>query len=158
MGWDTITVFCPVLFLLRVILIELHTRHSGFCITFSPELIIIIEWVVVLKGGVTMDLSPIGSRIKAARENKKITQEELAALLDLSTTHISVIERGVKPPKLETFIRIANLLGVSADYLLMDVIEYPADVVAGELSESISKLSPKEREKALTIIRVMSEE
>ena len=42
-----------------------------------------------------MDLSPIGSRIKAARENKKITQEELAALLDMSTTHISVIERGV---------------------------------------------------------------
>lgn len=105
-----------------------------------------------------MDLSPIGSRIKAARENKKITQEELAALLDMSTTHISVIERGVKPPKLETFIRIANVLGVSSDYLLMDIIDNPADVVAGELSELISKLSQKEKEKALTIIRVMSEE
>uniref|UniRef100_UPI004056B1E4 helix-turn-helix domain-containing protein n=1 Tax=Agathobacter sp. TaxID=2021311 RepID=UPI004056B1E4 len=105
-----------------------------------------------------MDLSPIGSRIKAARENKKITQEELAALLDMSTTHISVIERGVKTPKLETFIRIANVLGVSADYLLMDIIENPADVVAGELSKSISKLSQKEKEKALTIIRVMCEE
>lgn len=105
-----------------------------------------------------MDLSPIGSRIKAARENKKITQEELAALLDMSTTHISVIERGVKPPKLETFVRIANVLGVSSDYLLMDIIDNPADVVAGELSELISKLSQKEKEKALTIIRVMSEE
>lgn len=105
-----------------------------------------------------MDLSPIGSRIKAARENKKITQEELAALLDMSTTHISVIERGVKPPKLETFGRIANVLGVSSDYLLMDIIDNPADVVAGELSELISKLSQKEKEKALTIIRVMSEE
>ena len=105
-----------------------------------------------------MDLSPIGSRIKAAREKKKITQEELAALLDMSTTHISVIERGVKPPKLETFVRIANVLGVSSDYLLMDIIDNPADVVAGELSELISKLSQKEKEKALTIIRVMSEE
>lgn len=105
-----------------------------------------------------MDLSPIGSRIKAARENKKITQEELAALLDMSTTHISVIERGVKPPKLETFVRIANVLGVSSDYLLMDIIDNPADVVAGELSELISKLSQKEKEKALTIIRIMSEE
>lgn len=144
--------------MLQIVLIEPYTRHDGFRITFLPEFIIIMEWVFVLKGGVTMDLSPIGSRIKAARENKKITQEELAALLDLSTTHISVIERGVKPPKLETFIRIANALGVSADYLLMDVIENPADVVAGELSESILKLSPKEKEKALTIIRVMSEE
>lgn len=105
-----------------------------------------------------MDLSPIGSRIKAARENKKITQEDLAVLLDMSTTHISVIERGVKPPKLETFVRIANVLGVSSDYLLMDIIDNPADVVAGELSELISKLSQKEKEKALTIIRVMSEE
>lgn len=104
-----------------------------------------------------MDLSPIGSRIKAARERKKITQEELAELLGMSTTHISVIERGVKPPKLETFIRIANALDVSADYLLMDIIDNPADVVAGELSELVTKLSPKEKEKALTIVRVLSE-
>ena len=116
-----------------------------------------MEWVFVLKGGVVMDLSPIGSRIKAAREKKKITQEELAELLGMSTTHISVIERGVKPPKLETFIRIANVLGVSADYLLMDIIDNPADVVAGELSEIVTKLSPKEKEKALTIVRVLSE-
>ena len=116
-----------------------------------------MEWVFVLKGGVEMDLSPIGSRIKAAREKKKITQEELAELLGMSTTHISVIERGVKPPKLETFIRIANVLGVSADYLLMDIIDNPADVVAGELSEIVTKLSPKEKEKALTIVRVLSE-
>lgn len=104
-----------------------------------------------------MDLSPIGSRIKVAREKKKITQEELAELLGMSTTHISVIERGVKPPKLETFIRIANVLDVSSDYLLMDIIDNPADVVAGELSEIITKLSQKEKEKALTIIRVLSE-
>lgn len=116
-----------------------------------------MEWVFVLKGGVKMDLSPIGSRIKAAREKKKITQEELAELLGMSTTHISVIERGVKPPKLETFIRIANVLEVSADYLLMDIIDNPADVVAGELSELVTKLSPKEKEKALTIVRVLSE-
>ena len=141
-----------------MITIELHTRHTGFCITSLLERIIAMEWVFVLKGGAKMDLSPIGSRIKAAREKKKITQEELAGLLGMSTTHISVIERGVKPPKLETFIRIANALGVSADYLLMDIIDNPADVVAGELSELISKLPQKEKEKALTIMRVLSEE
>ena len=145
-------------FFAKTVLFELHTRYTGFCITFLLELIIVMEWVFVLKGGVKMDLSPIGSRIKAAREKKKITQEELAGLLDMSTTHISVIERGVKPPRLETLIRIANALDVSSDYLLMDILDNPADVVAGELSEIISKLSPKEKEKALTIIRVLSEE
>mgnify|MGYP002732321107 CR=1 FL=1 len=116
----------PVLFLkTKMVLIELYTRHYDFCITLPLE-------------GAMMYLSPIGSRIKAARENKKITQEELSALLDMSTTHISVIERRVKQPKLKTFIRVANVLGVSADRLLMDVIEDPADVVTGELAKSIS--------------------
>lgn len=55
-----------------------------------------------------MDLSAIGSRIKAARERKHLTQEDLAAIVDLSPTHVSVIERGVKPPKLETFVQDRN--------------------------------------------------
>ena len=46
-----------------------------------------------------MDLGAIGSRIRTARERKHMTQGELAEIVDLSTNHISVIERGVKPPK-----------------------------------------------------------
>ena len=41
-----------------------------------------------------MDLKAVGQRIKAAREAKNLTQEELAALVNLSPTHVSVIERG----------------------------------------------------------------
>ena len=48
-----------------------------------------------------MDLCAIGSRIKAAREKAGMTQEDLAAALEMSPTHISVIERGVEAPKLE---------------------------------------------------------
>ena len=43
-----------------------------------------------------MDLKAVGLRIKEAREAKNLTQENLAAIVDLSTTHISVIERGLK--------------------------------------------------------------
>ena len=46
-----------------------------------------------------MDLKAVGQRIKAAREAKNLTQEELAALVNLSTTHVSVIERGLKVDK-----------------------------------------------------------
>ena len=42
------------------------------------------------KGGVTMDLKAVGQRIKAAREAKNLTQEELAALVNLSPTHVSL--------------------------------------------------------------------
>lgn len=44
-----------------------------------------------------MDLKAVGQRIKAAREAKNLTQEELAALVNLSTTHVSVIERCIRP-------------------------------------------------------------
>lgn len=34
-----------------------------------------------------MDLKAVGRRIKAAREEKNLTQEELAEIIDLSATH-----------------------------------------------------------------------
>ena len=46
-----------------------------------------------------MDLKAVGQRIKSAREAKNLTQEELAALVNLSTTHVSVIERGLESNK-----------------------------------------------------------
>lgn len=104
-----------------------------------------------------MDLRPVGNRIKLARENKKLTQEELAVMVDLTPAHISVIERGVKPPKLETFVRIANALEVSADALLMDVVDNSTKGIACELYDYVSNLSKKEREKVLTVVRVMTE-
>ena len=55
-----------------------------------------------------MDQVAIGARIKAARERVHLTQEKLAEIVDISPTHMSVIERGVKTPKLDTFVRIAN--------------------------------------------------
>ena len=52
-----------------------------------------------------MDQVAIGARIKAARERVHLTQEKLAEIVDISPTHMSVIERGVKTPKLDTFVR-----------------------------------------------------
>ena len=56
----------------------------------------------------TMDAKTVGQRIKAAREKKNLTQDELAALVNISTTHMSVIERGVKIPRLDTFVAIQD--------------------------------------------------
>ena len=104
-----------------------------------------------------MDLCAIGARIKAARERAGYTQEDLAAELDMSPTHISVLERGVKTPKLETLVRIANTLHVSTDMLLQDVATYASDGIASELSIAIAKLPRKEQEKILNAIRALTE-
>ena len=104
-----------------------------------------------------MDCISLGKRIKAAREQAGLTQEDLADRLGMSTTHISVIERGVKPPKLDTFVRLANVLNVSADNLLQDVVSNSQLSAANELADSIMQLPPQERTKLLNIIRAFTE-
>ena len=105
-----------------------------------------------------MDLKAVGQRIKEAREEKGLTQEDLAAIVDLSPTHVSVIERGLKVAKLDTFVAIANALDVSADSLLIDVVTRSTTGVTNELSESLAKLPLKEKRKILKAVKVLVEE
>ena len=107
------------------------------------------------EGGATMDLKAVGQRIKAAREAKNPTQEELAALVNLSTTHVSVIERGLKVTKLDTFVAIANALDVSADALLIDVVTHSVTGVTNELSDMIEKLPKDEQKRILNAVRAL---
>ena len=102
-----------------------------------------------------MDWQSVGARIKAARREKRLTQEQLAAVLDLSTPHISALERGVKPPSLETLILIANELEVSADMLLQDVVDRSTLGAASELSELLSRQEPELQRKILRAVRAM---
>ena len=104
-----------------------------------------------------MDAIKIGNRIRTAREAKHLTQEYLAELTGLSPNHISVIERGIKLPRLETFVRIANVLDVSADFLLADVVNRSTAGAASELGTRIEALPRSEQEKVLAIIRILTE-
>ena len=104
-----------------------------------------------------MDLCAIGARIKAARERAGYTQEDLAAELEMSPTHISVLERGVKTPKLETLVRIANTLRVSTDMLLQDVVDHSVEGVSSSLASDIMKLPPNERSRMINAVRALTE-
>lgn len=105
-----------------------------------------------------MDLKAVGQRIKDAREAKNLTQEELAALVNLSSTHVSVIERGLKVTKLDTFVAIANALDVSADELLVDVVAHSVTGVSNRLSDKISSFPMKEQKKIIKVIQALIEE
>ena len=101
----------------------------------------------------SMNQKAVGRRIKAAREKKQLTQEQLAELVDLSPMHVSVIERGVKLPKLETLINIANVLNVSADVLLQDVVHYQTKLSASEASDLIKQLPQEDQRRVLAALR-----
>lgn len=102
-----------------------------------------------------MDVKAVGQRIKAARERKNMTQEDLAALIDISPAHISVIERGTNIPRIDTFVAIANALGVSADELLVDVVDHATSGVASELSATIEELPREEKMRVLKVISAL---
>ena len=104
-----------------------------------------------------MDLKAVGLRIKTAREAKGLTQENLAALVDLSSTHISVIERGMKTVSLDTFVAIANALDVSADTLLVDVVTHSVNGLANGLPEAICTLPPDEQKRLMKALKAYLE-
>lgn len=102
-----------------------------------------------------MNTASIGKRIRKYREAKGWRQEDFAERIGLSVTYTGMIERGEKVPKLETFITIANALGVSADLLLADVLSTGYNVKSSEMTEEISSLSPSERDRIYSVVNAM---
>lgn len=77
----------------------------------------------------------IGYRIKLAREQAGMTQEQLAEKIGRSTQFISTIERGVAGPSIETVIRLCDVLHTSSDFLLRAIRSAPsAETITGKLS------------------------
>ena len=99
----------------------------------------------------------VAQKIKEARERAHLTQEDLAEIVDVSPTHMSVIERGVKTPKLDTFVRIIKALNLSADALLMDGADQLNDSIVTELSVRIGRMPQKDQERILNAIRALTE-
>ena len=97
----------------------------------------------------------IGKRIRKYREAKGWRQEDFAEMIGLSVTYTGMIERGEKIPKLETFITIANVLGVSADLLLADVLSVGYNVKSSEITEQIAALPPDERDRIYSVVNAM---
>lgn len=65
-----------------------------------------------------MNKEYIGKRIRRAREERNITQAQLAEKLHLSSNYIGLIERNVNTPSVSVLVSIADELGVSMDYLV----------------------------------------
>lgn len=69
---------------------------------------------------VDIDFSKIGKRIRSARKERKMTQEELAHACGCTSNHLSSVETGASKPSLELLIRLATVLNSSIDYFLLD--------------------------------------
>lgn len=74
-----------------------------------------------------------GENIRKLRKKMGLTQKELAERMQTSESLISQYEKGIKKPRIETSIRIANALGVSV-YSIVDF-----DTASNLLSDDITE-------------------
>jgi transcriptional regulator with XRE-family HTH domain len=82
----------------------------------------------------------LGERLRELREQRRLTQEELASKAKLSKGFLSDIENSKRNVGAEYLLRIATTLGTSVDYLLTgkeddDMLAQAPVVVPRELSE-----------------------
>lgn len=105
-----------------------------------------------------MNLDAIGTRIKSARHDAGMTQEQLAELIDVSPHYIYEIERGSKAMSIQTLEKLSIALHQSIDFLFWgDSIPYlngnhPCE---DRLSILTSKLPQEKREALADILAVL---
>ena len=92
-----------------------------------------------------MDKITMGDRIKETRKKQDFTQEQLAEKVDVSVEYISEIERGLKIPSMQLFIKFLEVLDVSADYLLRDTVSTRNLYGDKQIGNKLEKLTPKQR-------------
>ena len=66
-------------------------------------------------------LAALGNRVREARTEQKLTQEQLAALCDFDRTYISLVERGKRNISFTNLITLAKGLDVSVSDLVAGI-------------------------------------
>lgn len=88
--------------------------------------------LLILEGGDNME--DIGTRIKRVRQNKRITQKELAAEMGISQTAIALWESGNRQLSLSALDEIAHYLDVSASYLMYGEADFSDEISKNGIS------------------------
>ncbi|MCX7748842.1 MAG: helix-turn-helix domain-containing protein [Clostridia bacterium] len=102
-----------------------------------------------------MDFSQLGNRIREERQRLGLTQEKFAEEIGVSDSYIGQIERGERSLSLETLVKLANRLGVTVDYLLLDLVKVKDEELLSELLQILDKRTHQEKRMALDVIKVM---
>lgn len=94
-----------------------------------------------------------GERLHSRRKALNLTQEYVSEKSGISLRFYQMIERGEKSVSLDTLIRLSDVLTISVDYLLFGELAYSLE---NPLSETLYRLSPRQREDAIKILQLYS--
>lgn len=99
-----------------------------------------------------LDSFVLGSNIKKYRQEQNMTQEYVAEQCAISAGYYKMIELGHKVPKLETFIKIAEVIQTPLDKLLSGNVSWTDKINTYEILEKLSELPSAERQEAIRLL------
>ena len=102
-----------------------------------------------------LNFTNIGHRIRKQRIKEDITQEALAASVDVNPSHISNIENGKVKVSLTLLTGIANALHTTVDYFLMEEYLPTSNVLDAEIQKALEHCGTEKKEKILKIIQIL---
>lgn len=105
-----------------------------------------------------LDFTIIGQRLKKARIDKDMTQENLAEKLDISVAFLSRVERGLSHVNLKRLSQICNILGVSEGYILNGTASTSEQYLISEFNEILSSCSPEKQKLIYKIAKTIIED
>jgi len=65
-----------------------------------------------------MEIYDFGVRLKELRKSKRMTQKQVAIMLQLPRSRVSEYEANIRMPTVETLQHLAIILGTTTDYML----------------------------------------
>ena len=99
-----------------------------------------------------MNKAALGQKIRQARKRRGYTQRALAQIADVGGAYLGEVERGMKMPSLNIFIRLIEALDISADYILRDELTSGKEFIYDEITQKLKNLTPKQRKTAADIL------
>lgn len=100
-----------------------------------------------------MDYYQIGQRIRKIRKAHKLSQDELASKVGISTTHMSHIETGNTKLSLPVLVDLADALQVRVDDLLFDSPRDSVSSTGDELQQLLDACNSQQAKVILDIAK-----
>ena len=99
------------------------------------------------------ELIEVGKRARQARQNKNLSQADLAELIQISPSHMSDFENGKTNISLDIFMRLTEALQVSADWLLQTNIPQVNEMQTSEFADLLSDCSSSETQSIIKMVK-----
>lgn len=106
---------------------------------------------------IQMDINDtmIGSKIRQFREQKGLSQEELADIIGISWRHYIYIEHGDRKLNIGLLVSLSNALDITPDVLLSDYLTGTNDTQNTELLALFNDCNPTEKAILMDMLKHM---